>query len=66
MGEDVLTKHKEEYTKVWKTKQEETKKEESGLAMYAQYKGRQWYIDSECSKHITWDHKKFLTLKEEK
>jgi hypothetical protein len=26
--EDVLTKHREEYTKVWKKKQEEPKKEE--------------------------------------
>jgi hypothetical protein len=35
MEEDVLTKHREEYTKVWKMKQEEPKKEECGLAMYA-------------------------------
>jgi hypothetical protein len=53
--EDVLTKHREEYTKVWKRKQEEPKKEECGLAMYAQDKGIQWYIDSGCSKHMTRD-----------
>ena len=28
MEEDVLTKHREEYTRVWKKKQEEMKKEE--------------------------------------
>jgi hypothetical protein len=53
--EDVLTKHREEYTRVWKRKQEEPKKEECGLAMYAQDKGSQWYIDSGCSKHMTGD-----------
>jgi hypothetical protein len=64
--EDVLAKHKEEYTKVWKRKQEEQKKEECGLALYAQNEGNQWYIDSGCSKHMTGDQTKFLTLKEEK
>jgi hypothetical protein len=34
--------------------------------MYAQDKGSQWYIDSGCSKHMTGDQNKFLTLKEEK
>jgi hypothetical protein len=34
--------------------------------MYAQDKGSQWYIDIGCSKHMTWDHNKFITLKEEK
>jgi hypothetical protein len=53
--EDVLTKHREEYTRVWKRKQEESKKEEYGLARYAQNKGNQWYIDSICSKHMTGD-----------
>jgi hypothetical protein len=64
--EDVLTKHREEYTRVWKRKQEEPKKEECGLALYAQNEGNQWYIDSGCSKHMTGDQTKFLTLKEEK
>ena len=61
-----LTKHREEYTRVWKKKQEESKKEECGLALYAQNKGNQWYIDSGCSKHMMGDQTKFLTLKEEK
>jgi hypothetical protein len=51
--EDVLTKHREEYTKVWKRKPEESKKGECELEMYAQDKGSQWHIDSGCSKHIT-------------
>jgi hypothetical protein len=51
---------------VWKRKQEEPKKEECGLVMYAQAKGSQWYIDSGCSKHMTGDTNFFVTLKEEK
>jgi hypothetical protein len=39
--EDVLTKHREEYTKVWKRKEKEPKKHECGLAIYAQDKGSQ-------------------------
>jgi hypothetical protein len=50
---------------VWKRKQE-LKKEECGLAMYAQDKESRWYIDSGCSKPMTRDQNKFLTLKEEK
>jgi hypothetical protein len=64
--EDVLTKHREEYTRVGKRKQKELKKEECGLALYAKNKDNQWYIDSGCSKHIIGDQTKFLTLKEEK
>jgi hypothetical protein len=51
---------------VWKRKQQEPKKEECGLSLYAQNEGNQWYIDSGCSKHMTGDQTKFLTLMEEK
>jgi hypothetical protein len=40
---------------VWKINEEELKKEECRLVMYAQDKGSQWYIDSGCSKHMRWD-----------
>jgi hypothetical protein len=40
---------------VWKRKQDELKKKECGIAMYAQDKGSQWYIDSGCSRDITGD-----------
>jgi len=40
---------------VWKRKQEEPKKEESGLALYTQNKRNQWYIDNGCSKHMIED-----------
>jgi len=64
--EDVITKHREQYTNVRKRKQEELNMEECGLVMYAQDKGIQWYIDSGCSKHMIGDQNKFITLKEEK
>jgi hypothetical protein len=64
--EYVLTKHGEENTKVWKRKQEESKKEECGLALYSQNEGNQWYIDNGSSKHMTKDQTKFLTLTKEK
>jgi hypothetical protein len=38
MEEDVLTKHIEEYTRVWKRKQEQPTKEECGISLYAQNK----------------------------
>ena len=64
--EYVLTKHREEYTRVWKRKQEEPKKEECGLSLYAQNEGNQWYIDGGCSEHMIGDQTNFFTLKEEK
>jgi hypothetical protein len=39
--EDVLTKHREEYTRVWESNQEEANKEECGLVLYANNKGNQ-------------------------
>jgi cytochrome c-type biogenesis protein CcmE len=39
--EHVLTKHREKYTRVWKMKKEEQKKEECGLALYSQNEGNQ-------------------------
>jgi hypothetical protein len=51
---------------LWKRKQEEPKKEECGLAMYVQDKRSQWYIDSGCSKHMTWDQIKFPIIRKKK
>ena len=40
--------------------------EESDLALHVQKKGSQWYIDSGCSKHMTGDQNKPISLKKEK
>ena len=34
--------------------------------MYAKVKRSQWYVDIGCSKHMTRDQNKFLSLKKEK
>jgi hypothetical protein len=53
---------KEEHKKIWKEKQKETK---CKVALYAKDKISQWYVDSGCSKHMTGDQNKFLSLKKE-
>jgi hypothetical protein len=48
--------------KVWKKKVDD----KCGLALSAQKKKNPWYIDSGCSKHMTGDKSKFLTLGDSK
>jgi hypothetical protein len=51
-----------ENVKVWKKKVDD----KCGLALSAQNKRNPWYIDSGCSKHMTGDKSKFLTLSDSK
>ena len=46
--------------KVWK-KKEDLK---CGIVLFVQQQNDPWYIDSGCSKHMTSDKNKFLSLKE--
>jgi hypothetical protein len=48
--------------KVWKKKEDD----QCGLVLSAQRQKNPWYIDSGCSKHMTRDKSKFLTLSESK
>jgi hypothetical protein len=48
--------------KVWKKKVDD----KCGLVLSAQRKNNPWYIDSGCSKYITGDRSKFLTLSDSK
>jgi hypothetical protein len=48
--------------KVWKKKEDD----KCGLVLSAQRQKNPWYIDSGCSKHMTGDKSKFLTLSERK
>lgn len=66
MKQIFFLKHEEEKTRVWKRKSYLQKKEERNLALHAQSKTSQWYIDSGCSKHMTRDQRSFLVLKREK
>jgi hypothetical protein len=52
----------DENVKVWKKKVDD----KCGLALSAQNKKNPWYIDSGCSKHMTGDRSKFLTLSDSK
>jgi hypothetical protein len=51
-----------ENVKVWKKKVDD----KCGLVLSAQRKKNPWYIDSGCSKHMTGDKSKFLTLSDSK
>jgi hypothetical protein len=46
---------------IWKIK-----KNQCSLALQAQHKKCDWYVDNGCSKNMTGDKNKFLTLKKEK
>ena len=48
--------------KIWK-KKEDLK---CGIVLYIQTRNDPWYIDSGCSKHMTSDKNKFMSLKEGK
>jgi hypothetical protein len=48
--------------KVWKNKEND----KCGLVLLAQRQKNPWYIDSGCSKHMTRDKGKFLSLSESK
>jgi hypothetical protein len=52
----------DENVKVWKKKVDD----KCGLVLSAQNKRNPWYIDSGCSKHMTGDRSKFLTLSDSK
>jgi hypothetical protein len=54
--------HTAENVKVWKKKEDD----KCGLVLLAQRQKNPWYIDSGCSKHMSGDKSKFLTLSESK
>ena len=51
-----------ENVKIWKKKESN----KCGLGIYVQRQKDPWYIDSGCSKHMTRDKSKFLSLSESK
>jgi hypothetical protein len=50
----------------WIRKQDQYSNEECTVALQDKQKKRGWYVDSGCSKHMTCDRDKFLTLREER
>jgi hypothetical protein len=59
--------HRQEPQKMtWIRKQDQYNNEECTVALQAKKKKHGWYVDSGCSKHMTGDKDKFLTLRKEK
>ena len=59
--------HRQEPQKMtWIRKQDQYNNEECTVALQAKQKKHDWYVDSGCSKHMTSDKDKFLTLRKEK
>jgi hypothetical protein len=59
--------HRQEPQKrTWIRKQNQYSNEECTLALQAKKKKRGWYVDSGCSKHMTGDRDRFLTLRKER
>jgi hypothetical protein len=58
--------HRQESQRIWVRKKNQYNNEECALSLQAQHKKRGWYVDSGCSKHMTGDKDKFLTLKKER
>jgi hypothetical protein len=52
--------------RTWIRKQNQYSNEECTLALQAKQKKHGWYVDNGCSKHMTCDKDKFLTLRKER
>jgi hypothetical protein len=58
--------HVKEPSRIWKRKQYKLHIEECLIALQARSRKSDWYIDSGCSKHMTGDKDRFVTLKKER
>jgi hypothetical protein len=59
--------HRQEPQKMtWIRKQDQYSNEECTITLQAKKKKCGWYVDSGCSKHMTGDRDKFLTLQKER
>jgi hypothetical protein len=58
--------HRQEPQRIWIRKQNQFNNEECTLSLQAKHKKRGWYVDSGCSKHMTGDKDRFLTLRKER
>ena len=59
--------HRQEPQKrTWIRNHNQYRNEECTLTLQAKHKKRGWYVDSGCSKHMTIDKGRFLTLRKER
>jgi hypothetical protein len=57
--------HKHEPQRIWRRNQDKFNNEECSLSLQVQHKKSGWYVDNGCSKNITGDKNRFLTLNKE-
>ena len=58
--------HREEPQKMtWIRKKDQYINEECTIALQDKQKKRGWYVDNGCSKHMSGDRERFLTLRKE-
>jgi hypothetical protein len=50
----------------WIRKHDQYSNEECTLSLQSKKKKHGWYVDSGCSKHVTCDRDRFLTLRKER
>jgi hypothetical protein len=50
----------------WIRKKNQYSNEECTLALQSKKKKRGWYVENGCSKHMTGDRDRFLTLRKER
>jgi hypothetical protein len=51
---------------IWIRKHDKLNVKECSLALQAQSRRSDWYVDSGCSKHRTGDKNKFISMKKER
>jgi hypothetical protein len=52
--------------KVWRRKHDQINIEECSLSLQDQHRKSDWYVNIGCSKHMTGENNRFLTLKKER
>jgi hypothetical protein len=55
--------HKKGPSRIWIKKRDKVNVDECSLALQAQRRTSDWYVDSGCSKHIIGDKNRFITRK---
>ena len=57
--------HVKEPSRIWKRDQDNLNIKECAISLQAQNRKSERYVDNCCSKHMTWDKDKFVTLRKE-
>jgi hypothetical protein len=58
-----FNRHVKEPSRIWKKKQDKLNIEECSIALQAQSRKSDWYVDNGCLRHMIGDKGRFVTLK---